>query len=142
MAKSRFDLIREHDQQQEAIRLASEVIDRAAGPKASHVVQRGVYLSTSFTKLDGLPVGALICKMSPEIAWHLAVAGFHEPVSLGMFAGKWWLAYVDAAAEYPNFETGGARVEVVASTENLIHHYGGYYSEVVAGPFDCKEDVQ
>jgi len=142
MSKSRIELIREHELKQEATRLASEAIDMASGPKASKVVQRDVYLATSFSKLDGLPIGALICKMPPEIARRFAARGLHEPISLRMLASKWWLAYVDAAAENPNFECGGAMVKVITSSEELMYRYSGYYSEVVAGPFDRKEDVK
>jgi len=128
--------LNEYLARQKAIQLAEEAIKNAAGPKRSHVVQRTVVLATSFTERSDLPAGTTICKMQPAVADALSAISLYEPVSLAALPGRWWVANVDASAENPNFEPGGCTVRVVASTEQLQCHYGAYYCEVIAGPFD------
>jgi hypothetical protein len=124
---------------QEAIRLADKAIKTAAGPARSSRVARPVVLATSFAKRSDLPEGTLICKLLPSVVKALSAIGLHEPVSLTVLPGKWWVANVDQAAEDPNFESGCCTVRVVVSTEQLQFHYGGYYCELIDGPFDSDK---
>ena len=142
MIKSYVELIREYQLRQEAERLSREVIAQAAGPKNSQANDRLGYLVTYFGKRSDLPEGAVLCKMLPAVVRNLAAQGLHEPVSLQSLTGKWWLAHVDAAFDDSRMETGGAMVKKVATTEDLLYQYSGYYCEVIAGPFDRKEDVK
>ena len=128
--------LNEYLARQRAVEFAGEVIKNAAGPKHSHVAQRTVVLATNFAERSDLPAGATICKMVPAVVETLSAIGLHEPVSLCVLPGKWWVANVDASAENPNFEHGCCTVRVVASTEQLQCYYGAYYCEVLAGPFD------
>ena len=125
---------------QKANALAEETISNAAGEKRSHVVERTVVLASSFEEHADLPGGTLICRMTPEVATALSAIGLHEPVSVRALPGKWWLANVDAAAVNSNFESGGGAVQLVVSSEELRCRYGAYYCEIVAGPFDRRED--
>ena len=130
----------EYEARQAASVAAEDAIARAAGVTACKLIERPVCLVTSFAERADLPPGALLCRMSPEIAAKLAGMGLHEPVSLRHLASKWWVADVDAAAENSNFEPGGCTVRKVVSTEELQHRFGGYFCQVVAGPFDEYPD--
>ncbi len=132
MSKSRIELIRENELQQESIRLASESIDKASAPIASNVAQRHVYLATSFKQRNDLPVAASIRKMSDKVVRNLAELGLHEPVSLRMLPGRWWKANVDAAEIGELREYGCGYVTLFLSSERLAEI--GF--EVVDGPFD------
>jgi hypothetical protein len=132
MSKSPADLIREYQLRQESERLSQEVIAQAASPKSSQADNRLGYLVTHFGKRSDLPEYAVLCKMLPKVVRNLAALGLHEPVSLKGLLGKWWLAHVDMAFDDPRMETGGAMVNKVASTEDLLCIFSGYYCEVTA----------
>jgi hypothetical protein len=100
------------------------------------------YLVTHFGKRADIPEGAVLTKMLPEVVRNLAALGLHEPVCLQSLSGKWWLAHVDAAYDDSRMESGCGMFTRVVSTEGLVRGYDGYYCEVAAGPFDCKEDVK
>ncbi len=125
----------EYQARQAASVAADDAIAKAAGVTACKVIERPVCLVTSFAERANLPPGALLCRMSPEIAATLAGIGLHEPVSLRHLPGKWWIADIDAAAENPSLEPGGCMVRKVVSTEGLQHRFGRYFCQVVAGPF-------
>ena len=44
-------------------------------------------------------------------------------------------AEVNAAAENSSFEPGGCTVRKIVTTEELQHRFGGYFCQVLAGPF-------
>jgi len=140
MTKSRNELIREDQLRQESQRLAGEAIERAAGPVLRQDDNRLGYLVTYFNKRTDVPEFAVLRKMVPEVARNLEASGLHEPISLRALAGKWWVALVDASFEYPNMEPGGCALRKLATSEELIGLYSGYYCEVLAGPFDRPED--
>jgi hypothetical protein len=142
MSRSPADLIRDFQLRQESEQLSREVIAQAAGPRNGQVQTSLGYLVSQFGRRSDLPEGALLCKMLPEVIRNLAALGLQEPVSLNGLRGKWWLAHVDRAFDDPRMDTGCAMVKKVATTEDLLYLYGGYYCEVNAGPFDRKEDVQ
>ena len=142
MTKSRVEIMREYELRQESERLAQVVIDNAAGPKQGQPQGRLGYLVTYFGHRADVPDSAVLCKMEPKVVANLKRLGLTEPVSLRGFAGKWWRACVDAAWEHPNMEPGGLLMRVVASTEDLLNKYSGYYCEVYEGPFERKEDVE
>ena len=125
----------EYQARQAASVAADDAIAKAAGVTACKVIERPVCLVTSFAERADLPPGALLYRMSPEIAATLAGIGLHEPVSLRHLPGKWWIAEIDAAAENSGFEPGGCMVRKVVSTEELQQRLGGYFCQVVAGPF-------
>ncbi len=125
----------EYQARQAASVAADDAIAKAAGVTACKVIERPVCLVTSFAERADLPPGALLCRMSPEIAATLAGMGLHEPVSLRHMPGKWWVVDVDAAAENPNFEPGGCTVRKMVTTEELQHRFGGYFFRVIGGPF-------
>ncbi len=125
----------EYQARQAASVAADDAIAKAAGVTACKVIERPVCLVTSFAERADLPPGALLYRMSPEIAATLAGIGLHEPVSLRHLPGKWWIAEIDAAAENSSFEPGGCMVRKVVSTEELLQRLGGYFCHVVAGPF-------
>ena len=125
---------------QKANAFAEQMISKAAGEKRSHVVERPVVLATSFEERADLPGGTLICKMTPQVATALAAIGLHEPVSVRSLPGKWWLANVDMAAVNSNCEPGGGAAQLVGSSGELRCRYGAYYCEVVAGPFNGREE--
>ena len=125
----------EYQARQAASVAADDAIARAAGVTAAKAVERPVCLVTSFAERADLPPGALLCRMSPEIAATLAGMGLHEPVSLRNLPGRWWVVDVDAAAENPNFEPGGCTVRKMVTTEELQHRFGGYFCQVIEGPF-------
>ncbi|MBP8168872.1 MAG: hypothetical protein KAX99_04325 [Azonexus sp.] len=126
---------REYEARQAASVAADAAIAQAAGVTVAKLVERPVCLVTSFTERADLPPGALLCRMSAEVAATLAGIGLHEPISLRQLPGKWWIADIDAAAENPNFEPGGCMVTKIVRTEDLQHRFGQYYCQVVAGPF-------
>ena len=132
---------REYEARQAASVAADDAIARAAGVTAGKLVERPVCLVTSFTERADLPPGALLCRMSAEVAATLAGIGLHEPVSLRQLPGKWWIANVDLASVNPGFEAGGGNTRVVASSEELDHRYGDGYCEVVGGPFNHPDEV-
>lgn len=142
MTESGVELLREYELRQESERLAKAAIEMASGPKHAQHQERLGYLVTYFGHRADVPEMAVLCKMGPEVVANLARLGLTEPVSLRGLAGKWWHAYVDAAWENPNREPGGWMITVIASTDDLLHEYTGYYREVFAGPFDRKEDVK
>lgn len=125
----------EYQARQAASVAADDAIARAAGVTACKMIESPVCLVTSFAERADLPSGALLCRMSPEIAATLAGMGLHEPVSLRHLPGKWWIADIDAAAENPSLEPGGGMVRKVVSTEELQQRLGGYFCQLVAGPF-------
>lgn len=107
-------------------------------PIADHRIE-GLSLTYQFCKPSDLPDGTLIRKLLPSVVKALSAIGLHEPVSLTVLPGKWWVANVDQSAEDPNFESGCCTVRVVVSTEQLQFHYGGYYCELIDGPFDSDK---
>lgn len=125
----------EYEARQAASSAADDAIARAAGVTAGKAVERPVCLATSFAERADLPAGALLCLMSQAVAASLATMGLHEPVSLRNLPGRWWVVDVDAAAENPNFEPGGCMVRKMVTTEELQHRFGGYYCQVIEGPF-------
>lgn len=140
MSKSRIELLREYQLRQESERLAQAVIDKAAGPPSSQVVEIPCCLATRYDMLDGLPLGARICKMPDDVAKSLAADGFCEPVSLKALPSKWWWVRQDAASER-DIEPGSACLERAVSSEQLARVRALYYAEVVSGPFATREDV-
>jgi hypothetical protein len=142
MSKSPIDLIREYEMRQESFRLAEALLDKVGGCNRHFDSAPFGYLVTYFNHRTDLPEGAALTKMLPKVVRGLEGMGLHEPVSLRGLADKWWLANVDMAFDYPNRESGCGMVEKVASSVDLLTLYRGYYSEVVAGPFDRKEDVK
>lgn len=126
---------------QKANQLADEAIRKAAGPAKTDHALRSIVLATSFATRPDLPEGTKICKLAPAVGDALSAIGLHEPVSLNLLPGRWWVANVDAASEYPHFEPGGCTVRLVVSTEQLQRQYSLYYCEVIEGPFD-SDDVQ
>ena len=114
---------------------ADDAIAKAAGVTACKVIERTVCLVPSFAERADLPPGALLCRISPEIVATLVGMGLHVPVSLRQLPGKWWIADIDAAAENNSFEPSGCMVRRVVSTEELQQRLGGYFFQVVAGPF-------
>ncbi len=100
----------EYQARQAASVAADDAIAKAAGVTACKVIERPVCLVTSFAERADLPPGALLYRMSPEIAATLAGIGLHEPVSLRHLPGKWWIAEIDAAAENSSFEPGGCMI--------------------------------
>ncbi len=125
----------EYQARQAASVAADDAIAKAAGVTACKVIERPVCLVTSFAERADLPPGALLCRMSPEIAATLAGMGLHEPVSLRNLHGKWWIAEIDAAAENSSFEPGGGVLRQVVTTGELQHRFAGYFCQVIAGPF-------
>lgn len=138
MSKSRIELIREYELQQEAIRLASEALDKASAPIASNVARQNVYLATSFELRNDLPVTASIRKMSDKVMRNLAELGLHDPVPLRMLPGRWWKTNVDAAEIGELREYGCGYVTLFLSSERLAEI--GF--EVVDGPFDAWTNVE
>lgn len=125
----------EYQERQAASIAADDAIARAAGVTACKAIERPVCLVTSFAERADLPPGALLCRMSPEIAAALSRMGLHEPVSLRHLPGKWWIADIDAAAENSSFEPGGCMVRKVVTTEALQRRYSQDYCLVIGGPF-------
>jgi hypothetical protein len=138
MSKSRIELLREYELQQEAIRLANEALDRASAPISSNVAQRHAYLATSFRQRDDLPALASIRKISDKVARNLAELGLHEPVSLQMLPRRWWKVNVDAAEVGKLSEYGCGYVTLFLSSERLAEI--GF--EVVDGPFEAWANVE
>lgn len=132
----------DYEARQAASVAADDVIARAAGETACKVIERSVCLVTSFAERADLPPGALLCRMSPEIAATLAGMGLHEPVSLRHLAGKWWVADIDAAAENHSFEPGWCMVRKVVSTEEVQQRLGGYFCQVIEGPYEPWANVR
>lgn len=125
----------EYHAHQAASVAADDAIARAAGVTTCKVIERPACLVTSFAECADLPPGALLCRMSSEIAAKLAWMGLHEPVSLRHLPGKWWIADMDAAAENPSFELGCSAIRKMVTTEELLHRFCGYYCQVIEGPF-------
>jgi hypothetical protein len=138
MSKSRIELLRDYERQQESIRLTNEAIDRASAPIASNMVQRHAYLATSFRQRDDLPALASIRKMSDKVVRNLAELGLHEPVSLRMLPGRWWKVNVDAAEIGQLREYGCGYVTLFLSSERLAEI--GF--EVIDGPFEAWANVE
>jgi hypothetical protein len=138
MSKSRSEQIREYELKQESMRIASEALDKASAPEASNVVQRHVYLATSFQQRSDLPVTASIRKMSDKVVRNLADLGLHEPVSLRMLPGRWWKANVDAAEIGELREYGCGFVTLMLSSERLAEI--GF--EVIDGPFEAWANIE
>jgi hypothetical protein len=109
--------------------LASEAIDRVAGPKTN--APSGTFLTRSFAPRSDLPVTAAIRVMAEPVARKLATMGLNEPVSLQRLPGLWWKTKIDAAELGQVSEYGCAFVTRYLSTERLAHL--GF--EVVDGPF-------
>jgi len=131
----------EYEARQAAIVAADDAIAKAGGVIACKVIERPVCLVSRFAERAGLPPGALLSRMSPAVAATLAGMGLHEPVSLRLMAGKWWIANVDIASVNPGFEAGGGTARVVATSEELAHRYGDGYCEVVGGPFNHQDEI-
>ena len=111
---------------QKANELAEAAIRKAAGPPSSHVVEIPCYLATRYDMLDGLPVGARICKIPDYVSGDLLGMGFYEPVSLKSLPDKWWWIRQDIAYDNPSFEPGSAYVERVVSSDELACIGAGY----------------
>ncbi len=141
MSKSYVELLREYQLRQESERLAESLIQDAAGPRHQQKDARLGYLVTYFNKRTDVPKQAVLCKMTPDVAARLASSGLHEPVSLRALAGKWWRALVDSSFDYPDREPGGCAGRKLATSEELIGIYSGYYCEVYAGPFGSEEEA-
>lgn len=127
--------------QREATLLADELIAKATQSEQRKSQNVSVCLVTHFGKRPELPDGTWLIKMSPEVVKQLGDVGLHEPISLRLLPNKWWVANVDVAAVNPIFEPGGGTYRVVATTVELISCYGGYYCEVMRGPFDSRGEV-
>lgn len=127
--------------EQEARRLADAALAKAAGPSTSYVVSRQVCLVTSFAKRSDIPFGTSLVKMSSNVLDALDTMGLHEPVSLSLLPGQWWVASVDASVDNPNFEEGGCTTVVIATTEVLSRRYSSAYCEVTRGPFSSRDEI-
>lgn len=132
----------EYEARQAAAVDADDAIAQAAGVTAAKDVERPVCLVTSFAERADLPSGALLCRMSAEVAVRLAGMGLHEPVSLRGLPGRWWVVDVDAAAENPNFEPGGCAVRKVVTTEDIQHRYSAYYCQAIEGPYEPWANIK
>lgn len=126
---------------QDAKRLARHAMGKAAAPQTSKVVSRSVCLVTSFAQRADLPVETSLIKMSPAVVEALADRGLHEPVSLKLLPDRWWIAQADASTDNPNFEAGGATIEVIADTEMLAVRYSTSYCEVTHGPYGSRDEI-
>ena len=127
--------------EQEANRIAGAAMAKAAEPSPTHIVSRPVCLVTNFAPRDDLPLGTLLTKMSPVVVATLANMGLHEPVSLKLLPNKWWIAQADASTDNPNFEAGGATIEVIADTKMLTLHYSTAYCVVTHGPYCSRDEI-
>lgn len=127
--------------QQEAIRLADAALSKAAGPSVNSIDLRPTCLVTSFSKRSDVPSGTHLIKMSTKVGDALSDMGLHEPVSLKLLPGLWWVAQVDASVDNPNFEEGGCTTEIVATTEVLAGRYSSAYCEVTRGPFNSRDEM-
>ena len=129
-----------YEAQRKAVELANDAIVKAGGMARRHVVERPCYFVAGMARFDGVPAGALFCKMPACIAARLEAKGLFAPVSFKSLPGKYWWVRMDAAAENDNFEPGGITVKRIVSTEELAGVLVGYYAEVLSGPFDSRED--
>jgi len=123
---------------QEVIRRAVVTFKKATDQEVISCAWRPTCLVTSFGERSDVPAGTIMVKMSPRVVDALNIMGLHEPVSLKLLPGMWWVVRVDVSSDNPNIEAGGATMEVVTATEQLIHHYCAAYCEVINGPFEFR----